>query len=166
MDERRARWITRFDYPEVLAIEDQCFDHPWSERDLVDFLECGCVSLVLELRNYVLGYVVYHIEESGIYVLNLAVSPPAQRTGVGRRLLTELINRLQPGRLEYVETCVRERNLDAQLFFSRVGFRAVQVLRDWYEDSPGEAGYLFRYQPEGAPVCDAGIAARAQIRPH
>jgi len=36
---------------------------------------------------------------------------------------------------------VRERNLSAQLFFRAQGFRAVRVLRSYYEDS-GEDAFL------------------------
>ena len=40
---------------------------------------------------------------------------------------------------------VRETNLPAQLFFKSAGFRAVTVLRAYYEDSPEDA-YLMQYR--------------------
>ena len=40
---------------------------------------------------------------------------------------------------------VRETNLDAQLFFKQIGFRAVSVLRDFYDDSDEDA-YLMQYR--------------------
>ena len=40
---------------------------------------------------------------------------------------------------------VRETNLDAQLFFRAQGFRAVNVLRDFYEDTTEDA-YLMQYR--------------------
>jgi ribosomal-protein-alanine N-acetyltransferase len=40
---------------------------------------------------------------------------------------------------------VRETNLTAQLFFRAQGFRAVRVLRGYYEDS-GEDAFLMQYQ--------------------
>jgi ribosomal-protein-alanine N-acetyltransferase len=44
---------------------------------------------------------------------------------------------------------VRERNLDAQLFFKTQGFRAVSVLRHHYDDTEEDAYILqFRMQPE------------------
>ncbi|HEV3083032.1 MAG TPA: ribosomal-protein-alanine N-acetyltransferase RimI, partial [Gemmataceae bacterium] len=39
---------------------------------------------------------------------------------------------------------VRESNLPAQLFFKSQGFKAVRVLRRYYEDS-GEDAYLLQY---------------------
>ena len=40
---------------------------------------------------------------------------------------------------------VRETNLPAQLFFRTQGFRAVRVLRSYYEDS-GEDAFLMQYR--------------------
>ena len=40
---------------------------------------------------------------------------------------------------------MRETNLAAQLFFRSSGFRAVSVLREFYEDTPEDA-YLMQYR--------------------
>ena len=40
---------------------------------------------------------------------------------------------------------VRETNLAAQLFFRHEGFKALKVLRSFYEDS-GEDAYLLQYR--------------------
>ncbi|MCA9081140.1 MAG: ribosomal-protein-alanine N-acetyltransferase RimI, partial [Planctomycetaceae bacterium] len=40
---------------------------------------------------------------------------------------------------------VRERNLDAQLFFRNQGFRAISVLRCHYDDTEEDA-YILRYR--------------------
>ena len=43
---------------------------------------------------------------------------------------------------------VRETNLSAQLFFRTNDFRAVSVLRDFYDDTTEDAYLMqFRYQP-------------------
>ena len=44
---------------------------------------------------------------------------------------------------------VRETNLPAQLFFRAHGFRAVSVLRDFYEDTAEDA-YLMQYRHSAA----------------
>jgi ribosomal-protein-alanine N-acetyltransferase len=40
---------------------------------------------------------------------------------------------------------VRESNIDAQLFFRSLGFRAISVLRGFYDDSAEDA-YLMQYR--------------------
>ncbi|MEM9368527.1 MAG: ribosomal-protein-alanine N-acetyltransferase RimI, partial [Planctomycetota bacterium] len=43
---------------------------------------------------------------------------------------------------------VRETNLEAQLFFKQLGFKAISVLRDFYDDAAEDAYLMqFRYQP-------------------
>ena len=44
---------------------------------------------------------------------------------------------------------MRETNLSAQLFFRDAGFRAVSVLRDFYDDTTEDAYLMqFEYRPE------------------
>jgi ribosomal-protein-alanine N-acetyltransferase len=40
---------------------------------------------------------------------------------------------------------IRETNLSAQLFFRDLGFRAISLLRDFYEDTTEDA-YLMQYR--------------------
>jgi len=50
---------------------------------------------------------------------------------------------------------VRETNLAAQLFFKNQGFRAVTVLRDYYDDTPEDA-YIMQFRcRESAVESDA-----------
>jgi ribosomal-protein-alanine N-acetyltransferase len=50
-------------------------------------------------------------------------------------MIGQLIARLSIQRRTRIVTEVRETNLPAQLFFKANGFRAVCVLRDYYEDT-------------------------------
>ena len=54
------RWMIRRDMPEVLAIEGQSFEFPWSEED---FLRClrqrKCIGMVAEQHERVIGFMIY-----------------------------------------------------------------------------------------------------------
>ncbi len=60
----------------------------------------------------------------------------------------KLFSKLSSHRRTHITLEVREGNLPAQLFFRKQGFRAVRVLRAFYEDS-GEDAYLMRHQLAG-----------------
>jgi ribosomal-protein-alanine N-acetyltransferase len=46
---------------------------------------------------------------------------------------------------------IRETNLSAQLFFRDAGFRAISVLRSFYDDTPEDAYLMqFRYSAAAA----------------
>ena len=89
--------------------------------------------------------------------MNFAVNPEYRRKNVGNQMVNKLVNKLSHQRRNRILLEVRETNLSAQMFFAKAGFRAVSVLRDFYDDTTEDA-YLMehRYQPvaseAGAPV--------------
>ena len=74
-----------------------------------------------------------------------------RRREVGRQMIEKLVGKLSSQRRTRITLEVRETNLAAQLFFKSAGFRAVTVLRAYYEDSPADA-YLMqsRHAPDAA----------------
>ena len=60
-------------------------------------------------------------------------------------MVSKLISKLSSHRRTKITLEVRETNLTAQLFFSRQNFKAVRVLRGYYEDS-GEDAFLMQYR--------------------
>jgi ribosomal-protein-alanine N-acetyltransferase len=73
-------------------------------------------------------------------------------------MLQKLISKLSQQRRNRVLLEVRETNLPAQLFFRSCGFRAISVLRDFYEDTPEDA-YLMQFNYHAAAV-ESGRASR------
>ena len=55
---------------------------------------------------------------------------------------------------------VRETNLAAQLFFRQRGFKAISVLRDFYDDTTEDA-YLMQYSLEASELAYAGATRMA-----
>ena len=60
-------------------------------------------------------------------------------------MVAKLVGKLSAQRRNRITLEVRETNLPAQLFFRQCGFRAVSVLREFYEDTPEDA-YLMLYR--------------------
>jgi ribosomal-protein-alanine N-acetyltransferase len=57
---------------------------------------------------------------------------------------------------------VRETNLAAQLFFKSMGFKAITVLHEFYEDTPEDAYLMqFRYRPTAAELDSSETQRRA-----
>ena len=123
--------------PEVLAIERQSFEFPWSEED---FLRClrqrNCIGMVAEHGERVVGFMIYELHKNRLHILNFAVHERCAAAASARRWSSKLISKLSSHRRTRITLEVRETNLAAQLFFRTHGFRAVSVLRDFYEDTP------------------------------
>lgn len=140
------RWMIRRDMPAVLDIEADSFEFPWLEEDFVRCLrQRNCIGMVVEHDDHVVGFMVYELNKTRLHMLNFAVSPQYRRLGVGSQMIGKLIGKLSAQRRSRILLEVRETNLPAQLFFRENGFRAVSVLRNYYEDTPEDA-YLMQYR--------------------
>ena len=140
------RWMIRRDMPEVLAVEDESFEFPWLEEDFIRCLrQRNCIGMVAEHEDRVVGFMIYELHNTRIHVLNFAVASDYHRQGVGSQMVAKLIAKLSSQRRSRIVLEVRETNLSAQLFFRENGFRAISVLRAYYEDTPEDA-YLMQYR--------------------
>src|SRR5260370_6081181 len=143
------RWMIRRDMPEVLHTEQESFEFSWTEED---FLRClrqrNCIGMVAEQGEKVVGFMIYELHKSKLHILNFAVQPTQRRFGVGAQMVAKLISKLSSHRRTRITLEVRETNLSAQLFFRHQGFRAVRVLRAYYDDS-GEDAFLMQYRLDG-----------------
>ena len=144
------RWMIRRDMPEVLAIEADSFEFPWLEEDFIRCLrQRNCIGMVAEHEDRVVGFMIYELNKTRIQVLNFATAADFLRKGVGTQMVSKLIGKLSAQRRTRITLEVRETNLPAQLFFRSVGFRAVSVLREYYEDTPEDAYLMqYRYRPD------------------
>jgi [ribosomal protein S18]-alanine N-acetyltransferase len=158
------RWMIRRDMPEVLQTEQLSFEYPWTEED---FLRClrqrNCIGMVAEQGEKVVGFMIYELHKSKLHILNFAVHSSWRRMAVGQQMVAKLISKLSSHRRTRITLEVRETNLPAQLFFRKQEFRAVRVLRAYYEDS-GEDAFLmqYRFADDSSDDADEGVNRIAQ----
>jgi ribosomal-protein-alanine N-acetyltransferase len=88
---------------------------------------------------------IYELHKNKLNVLNFAVAPPYRRQGIGTQMIGKLVAKLTTHRRSKVTLAVRESNLSAQLFFRQQEFKAVKVLKNFYEDS-GEDAFLMEFR--------------------
>ncbi len=147
------RWMIRRDMDNALDIENQSFEFPWSEEDFTRCLrQRNCIGMVAEHDERIVGFMIYELHKTRLHVLNFAVASDFRRLGVGTQMVQKLTGKLSHQRRSRILLEVRETNLAAQLFFRNCGFRAVSVIRDFYEDTTEDA-YLMQFR------CEAGEAA-------
>lgn len=146
------RWMIRRDMASVLEIENRSFEFSWAEEDFIRCLrQRNCIGMIAEHDSRVVGSMIYELHRNRLHVLNFAVHPDFRRRRIGTAMLNKLAGKLSPQRRSRIMLEVRETNLDAQLFFRDCGFRAVSLLRDFYEDTTEDA-YLFCYRHIGSEM--------------
>ena len=147
------RWIIKRDMPEVYGIEDAQFPWPWTAEDFRSVLrQRKYIGQVAEIHTpgekrhgAIAGFMIYELTKTHYGLVNIAVHAACERHGVGRALVEKLIGKLRlPGRNKVIAE-VRETNVDAQLFFKAMGFRAVGVIASPYEENDEDA-IAFEYR--------------------
>ncbi|QDU93528.1 ribosomal protein S18-alanine N-acetyltransferase [Lignipirellula cremea] len=157
------RWMIRRDMPEVLGIEKGSFEFPWTEEDFIRCLrQRNCIGMVAERDDQVVGFMIYELHKNQLHILNFAVAPAMRRLHVGVQMVDKLIGKLSPQRRNRILLEVRETNLDAQLFFRKAGFRAVSVLRDYYDDTTEDA-YLMQYRYQAVQEAEFPVNRIARL---
>jgi [ribosomal protein S18]-alanine N-acetyltransferase len=135
-----VRWMIRRDLPTVLNIEKRCFEYPWGENDFIAALrQRTIIGMVAERGDQVLGFMIYELHKFRLHLISMAVDPDYSRQGIGRTMVEKLVSKMSYQGRNRVMLEVRETNLPAQLFFKSLGFRAVGILNQFYDDCDEDA---------------------------
>lgn len=137
---RRMRW---WDIEALLPMEQALFsDDAWSARTFWSEL-----AGVPDTRHYVVaddagdvvGYAGMAAATDQGDVQTLAVRADRQRTGLGSRLLSELLDEARRRRVREVFLEVRADNSTAQSLYERAGFSVISRRRGYYQPSGADA---------------------------
>lgn len=122
---------------EVLPIERQAYEHPWTHGNFSDSLRSGYQAQLLCAGDTVLGYFVAMKGVDEVHLLNLTVAPAWQQQGWGRVMLDALAlwSRGQGAQWLWLE--VRVGNVRAQRVYERYGFRRVGERKHYYPAQQG-----------------------------
>jgi len=136
------RHMAEADIDQVLEIEQQIYQYPWTRGIFKDCLgmEYSCWVYTQDFQIVAYGIVSIAAEES--HLLNLSVHPEVQRTGLGRKMLDTLISVAQRNRVDTVLLEVRPSNHAALALYFGEGFNEVGVRRNYYPSTDGREDAL------------------------
>ncbi len=140
--------------PEHLAgaavLEQLCFPHePWSEQALQTLCrDHGIGFAAVNEQGDVLAYVgmTYAADEGSI--TNVATHPDARRQGLGRAVVSALLEETARLHLAFVFLEVRPSNTSAIALYESAGFETVGRRKNFYRH-PTEDALLMRASLEG-----------------
>lgn len=137
------RWMIRSDMQEVLEIERNTSICYWDEEDFRQSLKAPMtITLVAQLGEKVVGYVVYKLHERHLQIIKLSVDPFFWRAGIGSALIEKLKSKLTLKRVA-LTAVVHERWTKEQCFLRKNGFLCTRIKRDYFRDGDG---YRFVYR--------------------
>ena len=142
--------VARID--EVLAIEKISFSDPWSREMFRSELEVGGGTYArVALRGTTLvGYLLAVMIVDEAHLGNLAVRPSERRSGVGQKLLDDLLETAREKGVSKVTLEVRESNQIARKFYYQNEFIDVAIRKNYYRNPVEDAIVMLRSLREGS----------------
>ena len=127
------RPMSENDVSEVIAVERASYQFPWSEGIFRDCLRVGYVCRVVTVNDAIIGYGVMSVGAGEAHILNLCIGELHRCRGVGRRLLTYLVERGSAAGMSEAFLEVRPSNTSAIRLYLSVGFEQVGMRRGYYQ---------------------------------
>jgi len=127
------RPMSENDVSEVIAVERASYQFPWSEGIFRDCLRVGYVCRVVTVNDAIIGYGVMSVGAGEAHILNLCIGDLHRCRGVGRRLLTYLVDRGAAAGMSEAFLEVRPSNTSAIRLYLSVGFEQVGMRRGYYQ---------------------------------
>jgi ribosomal-protein-alanine N-acetyltransferase len=137
------------DLETVMSLERIAFKHPWSTELFRRELMHDWSTILLAVPNPehpsaptlpdVLGFVIFWLVHDEVHVLNLAAHPVVRRSGVGRRLMIEVLEQGRRHGATLATLEVRRSNSPALGLYKGLGFRAIGTRPNYYVDEGEDA---------------------------
>ena len=125
--------ISKKDAPCVAKIEKECFSTPFSEDDILGYIDNPIWNFfVARLGNDVVGYISFTIILDECQIVNVASAPSARKMGVGSALIENLLNYCKQNEVCKLFLEVRASNVPAIKLYEKFGFLVVGVSKNHY----------------------------------
>lgn len=130
----QVRPMTIDDCEQVAAIEAASFSMPWSLSAFTDTVEKENFRyFVAEEGGEILGYCGFLFVLDEAEIPNVCVKSSARKQGVGKQMMTELINEAAKIGIATLFLEVRESNTAARTLYKSLGFTEDGIRKNFYE---------------------------------
>lgn len=126
----------------VLETETRAYDFPWSESIFKDCLHVGYCCWVIEHEEMIVGHGVMTVAAGESHILNICVHPEYQAMGLGRKLLTHLLDLALERDVNMTFLEVRPSNFSAIKLYLDLGFDEIGQRRNYYPAKMGREDAL------------------------
>jgi ribosomal-protein-alanine N-acetyltransferase len=132
------------DLPEVMAIERQCYEFPWSEEIFKSCFNAGNLAMFAELEGKAIGYGILSTVLDEASLLNICIAPSEQGKGYAKVLLQFLCEQVRALGADTLFLEVRASNQAALHLYENMGFNQIGTRRNYYPAKKGrEDAWMF-----------------------
>lgn len=130
------RLMRESDLDAVMVNERAAYDFPCSASIMANNQK-RYYCIVYEVNNEVLGHAILSTVADEASVINIAVSPKAQRQRIGYQLMENMLAYAESKNCVEVFLEVRESNRPAFTMYHQFGFNEVGIRRNYYPSHNG-----------------------------
>jgi ribosomal-protein-alanine N-acetyltransferase len=124
------------DLPEVLAIENDVYPHPWTRGNFLDSLYSGYEAWTLrEPGGMLAGYFLVMLAVDEAHLLNISVRRDLHGKGIGRMQLDKIVGMAKEKGMASILLEVRPSNQRALAVYKQYGFEQIGVRKGYYPAS-------------------------------
>lgn len=136
--------MTEAHVPQIAALENICFNDPWSENSIRSELDNKLSLWVVAVDDdLVVGYVGSQTVLGETDMMNIAVHPDYRKKGIGTGLIVSLIGALEQRGSHSLMLEVRASNAPAISVYQKLGFAEVGRRKNYYRN-PKEDALILR----------------------
>jgi len=134
------------DLDQILTIEKETNEYPWSPNDFKSSLDAGNSSIVLKDKKNILGYAFFSVIGTDSHLLNITISKNYQGKGYGKKILEKVLfqSKVLGATIVFLE--VRVSNHKAIDFYKKFGFKRDAIRYNYYDGNPKEDALLMSKQ--------------------
>jgi len=140
------------DLADVVAIEREAHPRAWSEENFLSEMRRPCAyAFVAHHKHRLLGYLIFWMICDEVHLLNLSIHPDFRGRGMGKKLMTFLIDFAHRSGAKWIGSEVRRSNRAALALYRSFGFREHGVRKGYYQDTH-EDGILLEREFDREPM--------------
>ena len=136
IDTIQLRKMTKNDLYQVIAIEKQSYDFPWSDVVIKDCLFNKYDCYVAGDKN-IYGYMISKITSQDSHVLNLTIDSDYRGLGIGSSFIDLMIKECKLHRSKYIYLEARISNTIARNLYQKFAFRSIGIRKNYYKNKSG-----------------------------
>jgi ribosomal-protein-alanine N-acetyltransferase len=135
----KSRQMVKQDLEQVVAIEREANQFPWSLKNFEDCLKARNKAWVFEdSQGQICAFTIVQNVVDEAHLLNICVAPSAQGQGYGRKVLEHVIDFANSMSSVLIVLEVRRSNLRAQQLYLSAGFNEMSVRKGYYPAQEGK----------------------------
>lgn len=136
------RPMTASDINEVMEVEKSVYPFPWTKGIFADCIRVNYECWVAIRDDTIIAHAVLSVAAGESHILNLAVDKSCQHQGVGKQLLSHMIDIARIKAADMILLEARPSNFAAIRLYEKNGFNEIGVRKGYYPANNGKEDAL------------------------